>query len=138
MCTALPKRYSNVHWSAAKEQASIPKEILEESIGKTARSVEILGPMADFLAVIDNNSSVPKLDRFEDRSHSFRAISLRFRQQFEGKEMMEFPSRLSRMKLLSVNMKNFVSGESMVEKALKSLQVFLLTCSKSTREPSSS
>ena len=94
---------------------SIPKEILEESIGKTARSVEILGPMADFLAVIDNNSSVPKLDRFEDRSHSFRAISLRFKQHFEGKEMMEFPSRLSRMKLLSVNMKNFVSGESLAE-----------------------
>ena len=33
--------------------------------------------------------------------------------------MMEFPSRLSRMKLLSVNMKNFVSGESMVEKGSK-------------------
>ena len=69
--------------------------------------MKILGPMADFLAIINNNDSVPKLDRFEDRSHSFRAISLRFKQQFEGKEMKEFPSRLTRMKLLSINLENF-------------------------------
>ncbi len=87
----------------------VPNEILQSSIDKTAKSVEILGPMADFLAIINNNESVPKLDRFEDRSHSFRAISLRFKQHFEGKEMMEFPFRLTRMKLLPVKLENFKS-----------------------------
>ena len=86
---------------------NIPKETLLNSINMTEKSVKILGPMADFLAIINNNDSVPKLDRFEDRSHSFRAISLRFKQQFEGKEMKEFPSRLTRMKLLSINLENF-------------------------------
>jgi hypothetical protein len=78
----------------------IPKDILAKAITNTRISVEKLSPLADFVVHIDNDGTSPKLNLFEDRSGSFRAISERFRvKPPEGK----FPDVLSPLYLFSVD-----------------------------------
>lgn len=57
----------------------VPKDRLAHSIQKTQEAAEILGPQVDFYAVISNDCGEPLLMKCEDRGHSFRAFSHRFR-----------------------------------------------------------
>jgi hypothetical protein len=53
----------------------VPEQLLRQSIAATAEAADQLGPLADFVARIDNSCATsphPVLQRFEDRSHSFR------------------------------------------------------------------
>eukprot|EP00658_Telonema_sp_P-2_P079296 TRINITY_DN7620_c0_g2_i1.p1 TRINITY_DN7620_c0_g2~~TRINITY_DN7620_c0_g2_i1.p1 ORF type:complete len:424 (+),score=123.63 TRINITY_DN7620_c0_g2_i1:479-1750(+) len=75
----------------------VPKEKLLESISATAESVKVLGPQADFLAVINNEERLPVLERVEDRTHSFAAIHTKF--GFDNQ--MSFPARLPALRLLT-------------------------------------
>ena len=56
----------------------IPEDVLKSSMEKCKTSVKVLSPLADFLAVINNEKRTPQLDLFEDRSRSFTAIYERF------------------------------------------------------------
>ena len=106
---------------------------LLESIEKTATSIKVLGPLADFVAKINNSGSLPKLDVFEDRSHSFRAISDRFRSRID--RTLRFPESLGTMWLRPVEHSMFrkTRGDSftwdeLMEKGLRSVPLcFLLT-----------
>ena len=78
----------------------VPSDTLLQSIQKTAEAVERLGPLADFVARIDNScleSPDPVLMVFEDRSHSFRAITDRFRNRHET--ATRFPDSLGTVRL---------------------------------------
>jgi len=80
----------------------IEEKKLLESITKTAEAIEVLGPLADFVARIDNSGpGLPKLEVFEDRSHSFRAISDRFRSRID--RTLRFPESLGTMWLRPVD-----------------------------------
>ena len=56
----------------------IPEQVLKDSMEKCKNSVKVLSPLADFLAIINNEKRTPQLDLFEDRSRSFTAIYERF------------------------------------------------------------
>jgi len=56
----------------------VPLHIIQESIVKTSEAIEVLGPLADFVARIDNSAETPALDLFEDRTHLFEVISHHF------------------------------------------------------------
>jgi hypothetical protein len=97
----------------------IEKEKLLSSIQKTKIAIEKLGPLADFVARIDNSGKLPSLDVFEDRSRSFRAISDRFR----GKSArdMRFPESLGTMWLRPISPQLFLSNSPIDENSWKEL-----------------
>jgi len=69
----------------------VPMRKLKESIEKTARAVDVLSPLADFAAKIDNRGDTPWLEVCQDRSHSFVTL----RNQFQlGKPAKHFPESL--------------------------------------------
>jgi hypothetical protein len=46
----------------------VPRAVLEASIEKTRESIEVLGPKADFVAVINNDAVVPEVEICEEHS----------------------------------------------------------------------
>eukprot|EP00750_Incisomonas_marina_P000187 INCI10168.2.p1 GENE.INCI10168.2~~INCI10168.2.p1 ORF type:complete len:913 (+),score=130.86 INCI10168.2:143-2881(+) len=79
----------------------VPPDVLLNSITRAAASVDILGPLADFVVRIDNSctdSPHPALDVFEDRSRSFRAITDRFRTRVDPNH--HFPDSLGTVRLV--------------------------------------
>ena len=95
----------------------IHKEKLLSSIQKTKTAIEVLGPLADFVAKINNSGTLPRLDVFEDRSHSFRAISDRFRSRIDRTQ--RFPDSLGTMWLQPINFNWF--NNSMHESSWQTL-----------------
>lgn len=80
----------------------VPVDTLLESIRKSAKAIDKLGPMVDFVARLDNsciNSAHPILDTFEDHSHSLRAIADHFRSRVDP--VQRFPESLGPLRLLS-------------------------------------
>jgi len=61
----------------------VPEEMLKTSMANTRKSVEILGPLADFLVKLDNEERTPILDVFVDHSHSFVSVQNRFAAEAE-------------------------------------------------------
>lgn len=80
----------------------IPRDQLLASIDASRQSVHDLGPLADFVAHIDNSSlASPVLQLFEDRSGSFKAISNHFKSRID--ETLRFPECLGQMRLRPVS-----------------------------------
>jgi len=70
----------------------VPRSKLQESFELTREAVEVLSPLADFSAKIDNRAGIPWLEACHDRSHSF--VTLRSRFQLD-KEPKKFPQALN-------------------------------------------
>jgi len=69
----------------------VPMRKLEESIQKTREAVDVLSPLTDFSAKIDNRGDIPWLEICQDRAHSFVTL----RSQFQlGKVTKHFPRAL--------------------------------------------
>jgi uncharacterized membrane protein YgcG len=92
---------------------------LLDSIEKTKIAIEMLGPLADFVARIDNSGTLPKLDVFEDRSHSLRAISDRFRGKSDRAQ--RFPESLGTMSLQPLHSTLLRTSTPIKEQAWKEL-----------------
>lgn len=70
----------------------IPEETLLSSIDRTAKSVQVLSPLCDFVARIDNNGLTPILELVEDRTRSWERIEHTF--GFAGRQELQFPYSL--------------------------------------------
>lgn len=69
----------------------VPERKLQDSIRRTREAVDVLSPLTDFAAKIDNRGGVPWLEMCQDRSHSFVTLRNQFRL---GKEPKAFPQAL--------------------------------------------
>jgi len=83
--------HQRVHKRSRMTGRMVPRWKMEESIRRTRESVDVLSPLTDFSAKIDNNSNIPWLEVCQDQSHSFSSL----RSQFQlGKETKQFPQAL--------------------------------------------
>ena len=78
----------------------VPEATLRLSVKNTSRSVEVLGPLADFLVKLDNEHRAPVVDLFVDHSHSFAAIKDRFAGQ---QSSFEFPETHPVLRIMADN-----------------------------------
>lgn len=88
----------------------IPEKDLMESMKKCEKSIKVLGPLSDFLAIIRNEGPVPQLERFEDRSHSYSAIRHHFSSLVCGK----FPQQLGPLRFRATEVK-YSDGKKSLE-----------------------
>ena len=93
--------FSRAESRGKKTGRIVPLEILQSAIKKTKESVMKLSPHVDFVVRINNEESIPTLERFEDNSHSFRSVSERFQTHSKWNED-HFPHTLPPFYLFSV------------------------------------
>jgi hypothetical protein len=66
----------------------VPQDLLRQSISECRDAFRVLGPLADFVVVLNNDARAPVVESVEDRTGSFAAIHTRFATQ----SLSEFPN----------------------------------------------